>query len=73
MVNYDLIKDKRWMEFIQGIRYGEVAQFSATTDEVASIRTTAARINASNIRDFEYSVEANGEGRVQIFTKPRLS
>jgi len=25
------------------------------------------------LRDYDYSVESNGEGRVQIFTKPRLS
>lgn len=73
MVNYDLMKEKKWREFIRGIRYGEVAQFSATPGEVDILRTTAGRINTEDGLDYVYAVESNAEsGRCQIYTKPRL-
>lgn len=75
MVNYDLAKDKKWREFIEGIRYGEVAQFTVnSTGEIDNLRTVAGRINTSNGLDYVYSVEANKETlRVQVYTKPRLN
>lgn len=74
MVNYDLIEKKKWSEFIENIRYGEVAQFTASSpQEIDTIRTVASRINASGKYDFVYSVEGNNDScRMQIFTKPRL-
>ena len=73
MVNYDLVKEKKWREFIRGIRYGEVAQFTAAQNEIDSLRTTAGRINAEDGLDYVYAVEANSDtGRCQVYTKPRL-
>lgn len=74
MVNYDLVRERKWREFIEGIRYGEVAQFTAGDKaDIDNIRTVAGRINSSNGLDYVYSVEANSETlRLQIFTKPRL-
>lgn len=75
MVNYDLVKEKKWREFIEGIRYGEVAQFTCESPgEVANLRTVAGRINSSNGLDYVYAIEANSETlRVQVYTKPRLN
>lgn len=73
MVNYDLMKEKKWLEFIRGIRYGEVAQFTATPNDVFCLRTTAGRINSEDGLDYVYAIEANSEtSRCQIYTKPRL-
>lgn len=74
MVNYDLVKEKKWREFIEGIRYGEVAQFTCeSSGEIDNLRTVASRVNTSNGLDYVYAVEANSETlRCQIYTKPRL-
>lgn len=74
MVNYDLVVQKKWREFIEGIRYGEVAQFTvAAKGDIDSIRTVAARVNTDLKLDFVYSVEGNSDSlRCQIYTKPRL-
>lgn len=73
MVNYDLMKEKRWREFIRAIRFNEVAQFSATPADVDCLRTTAGRINSEDGLDYVYAIEANSEtGRCQVYTKPRL-
>lgn len=74
MVNYDLVVQKKWRDFIIGIRYGEVAQFTVTSKgDIDSLRTVAARVNTELKNDFMYSVEGNTETlRCQVFTKPRL-
>lgn len=74
MVNYDLMKAKKWREFVENIRYGEVAQFTASSpQEINTLRTIISRINVENKLDYTYSLEANNDScRTQIFTKPRL-